>query len=182
MTHRSPMTVAAIALVALGVVACSANSGTGSVGGGGMGGRGGHQSSSQSTPTMPGQFRLYEWGITADSNTLPPGKQTITALNIGSHTHELVIVKATYAAALPTKPDGSVDEIALKREKVGEIADVGAGSSKRATFDLAPGNYVGFCNLVDDIGMGNGGVPMGGGRQHVHFELGMHTTFTVSAS
>jgi hypothetical protein len=183
MTHRSPMTVAAIALVALGVVACSANSGAGSTGGGGMGGRGGHpQSSSQSTPNAPGQFRLYEWGITADSNTLPPGKQTITALNIGGHTHELVIVKATDAAALPTKPDGSVDENALKREKVGEIADVGAGSSKRATFDLAPGSYVGFCNLVDDIGMGNGGVPMGGGRQHVHFELGMHTAFTVSAS
>ena len=182
MTLRSPMTVAAIALAALGIVACSANSGTGSVGGGGMGGRGGHQSSSQSTPTKPDQFRLYEWGITADSNTFTPGRQTITALNIGGHTHELVIVKATDAAALPTKPDGSVDENALKSEKVGEIADVGAGSSKRATFDLAPGSYVVFCNLVDDIGMGNGGVPMGGGRAHVHFELGMHTAFAVSAS
>ncbi len=183
MTRRPLIAVAAIALAAFGAAACSGTSGNGSTGDGGMGGGGGHhQPSGQSTPSKAGQFRLYEWGITADSNTFTPGKQTITALNTGHHTHELVIVKAVDAAGLPTKPDGSVDENAPKSKKVGEIADIGAGSSKHATLDLTPGTYVAFCNIVDDMGMGNGGGPMGGGMQHVHFELGMHTTFTVNAT
>ncbi len=183
MRRRRLITVATIAVAAFGAAACSGTSSNGSMGGGGMGGGGGHhQASGQSTPSKPGQFRLDEWGITADSNALTPGKQTITALNIGGHTHELVIVKAVDAAALPTKPDGSVDENALKSKKVGELADIGVGSSRHATFDLAPGTYVAFCNIVDDMGMGNGGGPMGGGMQQVHFQLGMHTNFTVSAT
>lgn len=141
-------------------------------------------SSGGSTRTLSskaGQFRLDEWAITADRSTLPAGRQTITAANIGHETHELVIVRAADAASLPTKPDGSVDEARLDQVKVGEIADLPAGESRHTTMQLGPGTYVVFCNIVDKMGMGGGGMgQMGGGMQHVHFDLGMHTRFTVA--
>jgi hypothetical protein len=168
-------TLLAIGAIGVAVLTLSACSGD-SMGGGGMGGgmgSSGHSSQNGNTPSKVGQFRLYEWGITADSEQLPSGSQTITALNTGHHTHELVIVKAADAAALPTKSDGTVNEVALKNATVGEIADVAAGTSKHATFDLKPGTYVAFCNISDSMGMG---------RTHDHFELGMHTTFTVRSA
>ena len=67
---------------------------------------------------------------------------------------------------------------------VGEIADVSAGASKHKTFTLAAGRYVAYCNVVDQMGSGNGsGMGMGssGGMTHVHFALGMHITFDVTA-
>ena len=79
---------------------------------------------------------------------------------------------------MPTKSDGSVDEAQLERVKVGEIADVPSGTSRHKVFNLAPGSYVAFCNIVG--GMGIGGAVMGG-MQRVHFAAGMHTEFTVSA-
>jgi hypothetical protein len=142
-------------------------------------------SSNRAVQSRPGQFRLDEWSITADQKVLPAGSQTLTAANIGHQTHELVIVKATDAASLPTKSDGSVDEDQLDRVKVGEIADVPAGTSRHKTMQLTPGAYVAFCNIIGGAGMGNG--PMGGmggmgsGMGHVHFDLGMHTEFTVKS-
>ncbi|MGZ6995645.1 MAG: hypothetical protein ACXVIM_10565 [Acidimicrobiia bacterium] len=139
-------------------------------------------SSTRTVEPRAGQFRLDEWSITADQPTLSPGSQTITAANLGHHTHELVIVKAADAASLPTKSDASVDEAKLEAVKIGEIADVPAGTSRHTTMQLGPGRYVAFCNIVGGTGMGNGPMGgMGGGMQHVHFELGMHTTFTVAS-
>ena len=134
--------------------------------------------SNRAVPSQPGQFRLDEWSITSDQLELPAGRQTITAANLGHLTHELVIVKAADAASLPTKADGSVDEDQLARVTVGEIADVPAGTSRHKIFTLRPGSYVAFCNIVGGMGMGNG---MMGGMEHVHFDAGMHTQFTVSA-
>ena len=119
---------------------------------------------------------MDEWSIRADRPDLSAGRHTITATNLGHHTHELVIVKAVDAASLPTKADGSVDEDQLDRVKVGEIADVPAGASLHKVFNLRPGSYVAFCNIVASMGMGNG---MMGGMEHVHFDAGMHTEFTV---
>ena len=133
---------------------------------------------SQTLASRPGQFRLDEWSITADQPKLTAGRRTITAVNLGHHTHELVIVKATDAASLPTKADGSVDEAQLDRVKVGEIADIPSGASRHKVLNLRPGSYVAFCNIVASMGMGNG---MMGGMEHVHFDAGMHTEFTVTA-
>ncbi len=171
MRRHTLLTIAAVGVAAVTLAACSGGS-SGNGMGGGMG-TGGHQSQSQNISRKAGQFRLYEWGITADSRQIPAGSQTITALNTGHHTHELIIVKAADAASLPTKSDGTVDEKALESKTVGEIADVAAGATKHATFDLAPGRYVAYCNVTDSMGMG---------MDHNHFELGMHTTFTVTAA
>lgn len=138
----------------------------------------GGMGASSTVQSKPGQFHLDEWSITADQTQLSAGRQTITATNVGHHAHELVIVKAADAASLPTKADGSVDEAQLDRVTVGEIADLPAGASRHKVFNLRPGSYVAFCNIVGGMGMGNG---MMGGMEHVHFDAGMHTEFTVSA-
>lgn len=149
-----------VAALAVGAAAC-----------GGMG-------SGRTVQSKPGQFRLDEWSITADQPTLQSGRRTITATNVGHHTHELVIVRAPDAAALPTESDGSVDEDQLDAVTVGEIEDVAAGTSRQKAFTLRPGSYVAFCNIVGGMGMGNG---MMAGMEHVHFAAGMYTEFTVSA-
>ena len=45
----------------------------------------------------------------------------------------------------------------------------------------SPGSYVVFCNLVEPMGHGNSMGGMGGGVTQVHFDLGMHTEFNVTA-
>jgi hypothetical protein len=146
-----------------------------------LAGCGGIGDPGSSPPLKTGRFRIDEWSITADRSTLHAGSQTITATNIGHMTHELVIVAATDVGVLPTKADGSVDEARLDAVKVGEIADVAAGTSKTHVFNLAPGSYVVFCNLVEQMGHGNSMGGMGGGMTQIHFDLGMHATFNATA-
>lgn len=141
-------------------------------------------------PDRNGAFVLNEWGITAPNIRLHAGKVRLTVMNIGSETHEMVIVKANDAASLPTKADGSVDEAAIpEADKPGEFPDVGKGSTVTKSMELTAGRYVAMCNLVD-AGTGPvgsdmpaiGGEPMMDtpGMAHVHYRLGMVTSFTVS--
>ena len=156
------------------VAACGSSDGTGS----------------QRRPTAsPTAFVLHEWSITAPTTQLRAGNVAVTVTNRGSETHELVIVRADDTASLPTKSDGSVDEDKVpETAKPGEIPDIKAGITITKTIDLAPGNYVAICNLVDTMGhgggmggMGNGnGGGMGGGQMsHIHYQLGMVAKFTV---
>jgi hypothetical protein len=165
-------------------------------------------SSAGSTGSNPGNitatFVLSEWNIALDG-TIPPGTVTVKVDNQGGETHELVIVTAADAAGLPKKADGSVDEDKIpEADKLGETGDVPARSSTTKTFTFQPGSYIAFCNIIDDMGMsgttmmggtrgpmmgGNGGGPMMGNNRgstpmgttmgHVHYALGMSTTFTV---
>jgi hypothetical protein len=123
-------------------------------------------------------FVLSEFTIIPPANTLRSGRVTITADNVGGEVHELVIVRADSASALPMQPDGSVDEDKIApADKVGEIADIAGGSHTRKSFRFAPGTYVAFCNIVDAM-MNDS--DMGSHMGHVHFAQGMHITFTVS--
>lgn len=148
--------------------------------------------------SAPGTFVLDEWSVAAPTTPIRAGSVRITAVNDGRETHELVVVHAEDAASLPTKADGSVDEEAIpESDKPGEIPDVAAGDSAGTTLDLPAGDYVAFCNLVDQMGssarggggMGSGGTGGGGtgpggmgggGMSHVHFQLGMSVAFTVT--
>lgn len=159
------------------------------------------------TSSTDGAFVLDEWSIRPPKAALEAGKVEIVAINQGREVHELVLVRAADAASLPTKPDGSVDEDAIaEAKKVGEIADVPANQTRSTSLDLPRGSYVAFCNIVDSMGDGNGGMgdgnggmgdgsggmgnggmgpgmtgsTPGGGMQHVHYALGMVTTFTVT--
>ena len=156
------------------VAACGSSAGTGSQG----------RPAASSTA-----FVLQEWSVAAPTTQLRAGNVVVTAINRGSETHELVIVRADDAASLPTKSDGSVDEDKIPESaKPGEIPDIKAGTTITKTIDLAPGNYVAICNLVDTMGQGGGmggmgnsnGGGMGGGQMgHIHYPLGMVTKFTV---
>jgi len=131
-------------------------------------------------------FVLSEWAITAPTSGLRSGATEIIVTNRGSETHELVIVRATDPASLELKSNGAVDEDTIaEADKVGEIADIAVGATERKRFDLPAGDYVALCNLVDQMGMGNGGMGNGSmgngsGMGHVHFRLGMVTKFTVT--
>ena len=137
-----------------------------------------------STPSGP-SFTLSEFTVKLDRPALPTGKVTLTANNVGGEEHELVLVRASTIADLPTKSDGSVDEDKIAAaDKVGEIDHVAVRGHKSADFTLTPGTYVAFCNIVDQTGsgamMGNGAPgTMMGGMGHVHFANGMHQIVTV---
>ena len=117
---------------------------------------------------------LQEFSISASPAVVKAGAVTLNVSNVGTITHELVVVRAASAAALPrvTKAGGergvgAVDEEAIRpADKMGEFGDVPAKSSATKTFDLPPGTYVLFCNV--DTKQGS--------RLFNHFAHGMSTT------
>jgi hypothetical protein len=116
---------------------------------------------------------LREFSVTPDAREHKAGSISIDADNAGWITHELVVVKAKDAAALPVKADGSVDEEKIpEADKFGEMEDIAAGKSKSHTFKLSAGDHVMFCNVVDK--------KSGGAPPVVHFKDGVHETFTAT--
>jgi hypothetical protein len=114
---------------------------------------------------------LKEFTVTPDPVEVDAGEVEFTADNIGSETHEMVVVRAANAEDLPTDADGAVDEEQIpKADQIGEVEDVPAGKSKSVSFDLKAGKYVIFCNIVEEES---------DGRMVSHFHEGMHETFTV---
>lgn len=115
---------------------------------------------------------LEEFTMVPHPGVVKAGKVTLEADNVGSVTHELVLVRAPSVAALPlvTKATkdravGDVDEEAIpEADKMGETGDIQPQKHVTKTFDLAPGTYVMFCN-IDDAGA-NGSVTN-------HFQHGM---------
>ena len=102
-------------------------------------------------------IRMTEFAFDPKDAIAKAGKVTITAPNDGRVVHELVLLKTDEdPATLPKKGD-EVDE----STSVGEIADVEPGSTKEATFKLAPGKYAMVCALPG------------------HYEGGMYGSLTV---
>ena len=103
------------------------------------------------------QLHATEFAFDPKDASAKAGKVTITAPNDGKVVHELVLLKTDEdPAALPKKGD-EVDE----STSVGEIADVEPGSTKKATFKLAPGKYAMVCALPG------------------HYEGGMYGSLTI---
>lgn len=108
-------------------------------------------------------FVLSEFTITLDG-TMPAGQVDVKVDNRGGETHEVVVVAAKDVGSLPKKADGSIDEDKIPdADKVGESGDVPARTSVTKPFTFKPGQYVAFCNIVDDMGM-SGSTMMNGGR------------------
>jgi len=119
--------------------------------------------------------KLQEFTITplpsAEANA---GKVRMKAINTGTLTHEMVLVRAASETALPkvTTPGGeravgAVDEEAIpEQDTVGETGDVKPGKTVTKTFKLSPGRYVMFCNIDDATGN--------------HFAKGMESSFVVT--
>ena len=102
-------------------------------------------------------IRMTEFAFDPKDAVAKRGRVTITAPNDGGVVHELMVLKTDEdPAKLPKKGD-EVDE----STSVGEIHDVEPGSTKKATFQLAPGKYAMVCALPG------------------HYEGGMYGSLTV---
>ena len=112
---------------------------------------------------------LTEWEVTPEVTSVPAGLVRFTTTNSGTLSHDLVIIKTDLPPnQLPANDDGSVDESMV--EVMGRVRAVAPGAFERATATLAPGRYALICNIVDAQG----------GESRSHYQLGMHTAFTVS--
>jgi len=72
--------------------------------------------------------------------------------------------------ALPTEDDGSYLEDGPGTQLLDEIEEIAPGDTKELSLDLAEGNYVLICNMVD---------VEDDGTVEVHYALGMRTAFRV---
>jgi hypothetical protein len=118
------------------------------------------------------RLTLTEYQIAPALQFIAKGKSNFVAKNSGTVKHEVVVVRGTDPSALPTKPDGSVDEGQIpKRDKVGETGDVKSGKTKSKTLKLSAGSYVLFCNIID---------AEPDGSLVSHFAKGMYTTINAS--
>ncbi|MDH4170346.1 MAG: hypothetical protein OEW42_12230 [Acidimicrobiia bacterium] len=161
--------VVAVVVLALAATACGSDDDAGS-----------DDSSSETTTAPAGDdggggegfaVSLFEWGVDAPA-TAAAGSLEITATNDGAETHELVIVRADSPDDLATDDTGKVDEAGLAEgDFIGEIEEFEAETSETATFELEAGNYVLFCNIVEEEA---------DGAFESHFLEGMVTTLTVS--
>jgi uncharacterized cupredoxin-like copper-binding protein len=121
------------------------------------------------TKGKPVTVQLYEFGVKPKPKFVAAGKVTFTAKNIGTMKHEMVLVKTTAGAALPTKADGSVDEEAIpESDKMGEVNNLKPKKSGTLTVKLDAGDYEMFCNLTTKDSQGT---------SYVHYAEGMHQTF-----
>jgi uncharacterized cupredoxin-like copper-binding protein len=117
----------------------------------------------------PVKVQLYEFGVKPKPKFVAAGKVTFTAKNIGTMKHEMVVVRTTAGATLPTKADGSVDEEQIpESDKLGEVENLKPKKSGTLTTKLTPGDYVIFCNLTTKDSSGT---------TYVHYAQGMHQTF-----
>ena len=119
--------------------------------------------------------KLQEFTLTPlPSAEAHAGKVRMKAVNTGTLTHEMVLVRAASSTALPkvTTPGGeravgAVDEEAIpEQDTVGETGDVKPKKTVTKTFTLSPGRYVMFCNIDDATGN--------------HYAKGMYSSFVVT--
>lgn len=128
------------------------------------------QEETTTTDTGPAkvEISLTEWAVSVDPSSAEAGKTTFEVRNTGTENHEFVIVKTDLPLTdLPTKPDGSVDEEGQGIEVIDEIEEFPPGETPSLEADLAAGNYVFLCNLVDAKGQ-------------VHYKNGMRNSFKAT--
>jgi len=104
---------------------------------------------------------LADSKITVNVQSVKAGTIKIGVRNLGTMEHSFVVLKTDLLQdKLPV--DGASAK-AKEDGKVGEIPSIPAGKSAAVTVELTPGKYVFICNIAG------------------HYQLGMHTGFTVDA-
>ena len=102
---------------------------------------------------------MTDYKITVNVPTAKAGKIKIGVRNLAAMEHSFEVIKTDLPQdKLPV--DGASAK-AKEDGKVGEIKSLPAGKSGALTLDLQPGKYVFICNVAG------------------HYQLGMHTGFTV---
>lgn len=104
---------------------------------------------------------LTDYNIVVNVPSVKAGKIKIGVRNLASMLHSFEVLKTDLA---PDKLPVDLASAKAKEDgKVGEIPSIPAGKSAAVTLDLTPGKYVFICNVAS------------------HYQLGMHTGFTVEA-
>ena len=102
---------------------------------------------------------MADYKITVNVASVKAGSIKIGVRNLGTMEHSFEVIKTDLA---PDKlPTDAASAKAKEDGKVGEIKSIPAGKSASVTIDLTPGKYVFICNVAG------------------HYQLGMHTGFTV---
>ena len=104
---------------------------------------------------------LADYKITVNVPSVKAGSIKIGVRNLGTMEHSFQVLKTDLP---PDKiPVDGASAKAKEDGKIGEIASIPAGKSVAVTVELMPGKYVFICNVAG------------------HYQLGMHTGFTVDA-
>jgi uncharacterized cupredoxin-like copper-binding protein len=104
---------------------------------------------------------LKEFSITPSGASVTAGEVAFQVSNAGTVVHELLVLKTDKdPKQLPTKADGTVDEVGAGL--AGEVSDLDPGKSGTSTFTLAAGQYALICYVPG------------------HYVAGMATPFKVS--
>jgi uncharacterized cupredoxin-like copper-binding protein len=102
---------------------------------------------------------LADYKITVGVPSVKAGTIKIGVRNLGTMEHSFQVLKTDLP---PDKlPVDGASAKAKEDGKVGEIPSIPAGKSAAVAIDLTPGKYVFICNVAG------------------HYQLGMHTGFTV---
>jgi hypothetical protein len=93
---------------------------------------------------------LSHFEIKVESTVFKAGVINFKATNSDNVPHEFGIARGNSYAELPQLANGSIDEAALGDDYLGKtpVVDQVLSPTREITFDLPPGNYVMFCNLV----------------------------------
>jgi len=89
---------------------------------------------------------MSEWEVDAPA-TIAAGTVDFDVSNEGTFSHELSVARGDSYGTLPQLANGAVDEDTLGADYLGRSDTVDLGGTTTASFDLAPGNYVLFCNI-----------------------------------
>src|SRR2546422_3026342 len=104
---------------------------------------------------------LSDYKITVNVPSVKAGKIKIGVRNLAAMEHTFQVIKTDLP---PDKlPVDGASAKAKEDGKVGDIKSIPAGKSASVTVDLQPGKYAFICNIAG------------------HYQLGMHTGFTVEA-
>jgi uncharacterized cupredoxin-like copper-binding protein len=104
---------------------------------------------------------LSDYKIVVKVPSVKAGKIKIGVRNLAAMEHSFQVLKTDLP---PDKlPVDGASAKAKEDGKVGDIPSIPAGKSASVTVDLVPGKYVFICNVAG------------------HYQLGMHTGFTVDA-
>jgi uncharacterized cupredoxin-like copper-binding protein len=98
--------------------------------------------------------QLGEYWIHPSRTSVPAGKVTFVAHNVGQVPHELMIERMPIEMDAPGQPNEGAAQ--------GMIDDMGPGESGQMTLNLTPGQYMLFCNVPG------------------HYAQGQHMMFTVT--
>jgi uncharacterized cupredoxin-like copper-binding protein len=128
-------------------------------------------SAAASAATGSIKVTVTEWAVIPDEASAPAGNVTFDVTNAGPlFKHEFVVIKTDLDPAdLAVDATGKVDEAGAGIEFIGEVEELEIGATETASFDLAAGNYVLICNIVEAAG-----------GHESHYNEGMRTAFTVN--